>query len=223
VSTTGPDPGSHGVSGSHGATQAAPVQSASRHSASAKRIDYLCSVQGIAWNNKGMGPGDDMRFMADYYDIYGLTGDIEVGLTIEVTIGIETGAAFYNAGEIQVRGPLSQNMYIATVKLPDTDLPVLPREDETTAYTLTVAGVDALSVTRLPTRGAGELLPAAGAVAQRSSTSAFPSRPWSLGARGFARPGSPCSLRLSCKHRRLHIGIVDDVSRSLSDEGANTP
>jgi hypothetical protein len=94
----------------------------------------LASAQGIALGRAGMGPGDDQRMMADFGTLAGAVGQVDVGLTIQVTVAPGTGIAFYNPGEIQVRGPMTGGLTIQRVQLAATDLPLVPDDAATAIY-----------------------------------------------------------------------------------------
>jgi hypothetical protein len=94
----------------------------------------LGSAQGIAMGAMGMGPGDDRSMIADYATIRGAGGDMEIGLTVTVTVAPGTGIAFYNPGEIQVRGPLVNGLTVAGVNFPAADLPAVPAPPAIAAY-----------------------------------------------------------------------------------------
>lgn len=94
----------------------------------------LPSAQGIAMGLMGMGPGDDVSMMADYSTVKNAVGNVDLGRTVTVTVTPGTGIAFYNSGEIQVRGPLLAGLAIGTVNVPATDLPPVPTAVATAAY-----------------------------------------------------------------------------------------
>jgi hypothetical protein len=91
-------------------------------------------AQGIALGMAGMGPGDDLTMIADYATVQGAVGNVQLGRTVTVTVTPGTGIAFYNAGEIQVRGPLFTGLTIAAVELPANALPPVPAGAEIAAY-----------------------------------------------------------------------------------------
>ncbi|HZM79966.1 MAG TPA: hypothetical protein VFC19_29890 [Candidatus Limnocylindrales bacterium] len=94
----------------------------------------LASAQGIALGRAGMGPGDDQRMMADFALLAGAAGQVDIGLTIEVTVTPGTGVAFYNPGEIQVRGPIATGLTVQRIQLSPADLPGVPDEAATAIY-----------------------------------------------------------------------------------------
>jgi hypothetical protein len=94
----------------------------------------LVSARGIAMGRAGMGPGDDQRMLADFATLAASGGQVDVGLTIQVTIGPGTGVAFYNSGEIQVRGPMTTGLTVQRVQLAASDLSPVPDEAATAIY-----------------------------------------------------------------------------------------
>jgi hypothetical protein len=94
----------------------------------------LPAAQGVAMGRAGMGPGDDLRMIADFATVRAGQGNVTVGLTIQVTIGPGTGVAFFNSGEIQIRGPLHTGLTTANVELPVGDLPAAAAPAESTRY-----------------------------------------------------------------------------------------
>lgn len=94
----------------------------------------LPSAQGVALGRAGMGPGDDQRMLADFAALARSAGQVDVGLTVQVTVGPGTGVAFYNSGEIQVRGPITSGLTIARVQLPASDFSLVPDEAAMAIY-----------------------------------------------------------------------------------------
>ena len=77
-------------------------------------------AMGIAIARKGMGPGDDQQALADLETIRE-QGKYDAGLIATVTVKPGMGVAFYNSGEIQVKGPLYRKLKIDP--LPTKDEP----------------------------------------------------------------------------------------------------
>lgn len=92
----------------------------------------LALAQGIALGRAGLGPGDDQRMMADFAALAGSLSPVDVGLTVEMTVG--AGVSFYHAGEIQVRGPITHGLTIQNVQLLASDLSLVPDEAATAIY-----------------------------------------------------------------------------------------
>ena len=63
-------------------------------------------AEGIASSKSGMGPGDQRDMLADYVSMLKSQYAVEVGAVIRVDVDRNHQLAFYNRGEIQVRGPL---------------------------------------------------------------------------------------------------------------------
>lgn len=94
----------------------------------------LALAQPIARGIEGMGPGDNLAMMADYATIRDAVGDVQLGRTVRVTAAPGTGIAFYNGGEIQVRGPLFTGLTVDAVDVPVAGLPAVPAPAAIAAY-----------------------------------------------------------------------------------------
>lgn len=94
----------------------------------------LVSAEGVAMGVRGMGPGDDQRMLADLVSLSELVERYCCGLVAQVTAGPGVGVAFYNAGEIQVRGPVVKGMKIIPVMADRDFLPKPPSKDEIAEY-----------------------------------------------------------------------------------------
>lgn len=84
------------------------------------------AAQGVALGRAGMGPGDNQQMMAGFATLRNTVAQVDVGATVSVTVAVNAGIAFYNSGEIQVRGPLSTGLTIQPVQLPNTSLAAVP-------------------------------------------------------------------------------------------------
>jgi hypothetical protein len=93
------------------------------------------AAMGVARGRSGMGPGDSQAMLADLALLRSSGSDVLVGLTVTVTVAPGAGVAFYNSGEIQVRGPLIKAMTVTPAMVSPGDLSALPGAPEIEEYT----------------------------------------------------------------------------------------